>query len=59
MSKYYDKQNVISKKGKYYLTTDVTTEQESIDLSRFYPENQHGVKLVARSSYSTGNNTII
>ena len=59
MSKYYDKQKVISKKGKYYLTTDVTTEQESIDLSRFYPENQHGVKLVARSSYSTGNNTII
>ena len=59
MSKYYDKQKVISKKGKYYLTTDVTTEQESIDLSRFYPENQKGVTLIANSSYSEGNNTII
>ena len=50
MTKTYDSTDVKNNKKGWYLTTDVTTEQENINLLNFIPENLHGVTIVANST---------
>ena len=53
---YYGPEDVKKdKKGNYYLTTEDTTDQQSIELMGFRPYEEKGVKITASSSYSGTN----
>lgn len=54
----YDENSVKKSKKGWSLITESTTEQETINLEDFLPENQKGVNIVANSTYSADYNKI-
>lgn len=51
----YDESDVVSKKGKYYLTTNDTTYKQDIRLTDFKPYEGKGIIFNLASSYDDWN----
>lgn len=52
---FYNENDIVKKKGKYYLTTDNQgADNESIDINNFHNEKMKGVKITSNSTYTSG-----
>ena len=52
---FYNENDVVKKKGKYYLTTNDSTEQQSMDFELFKPYEGKGIIFNLSSSYDGWN----